>query len=156
MTNMIKRANGTSPMPFAGLMDSVFQNNLSRIFDDSLWGPEGSWGRSKVPVNILEGDRHYELEVIAPGLKREDLQVQINDNLLTVSFEQRDEKVEEGAEDANWLRKEFLMQAFTRSFTLDDTVDANAIGAAYQDGILKVRLPKKEGAQKISKAIEVK
>ena len=155
MTNMVKRANGTSPMPFGGLMDSVFQNNLSRIFDDSLWGSEGSWGRSKVPVNILEGDRHYQLEVVAPGLKREDLQVQINDNLLTVSFEQRSEKVEEG-KDETWLRKEFRMQSFTRSFTLDDTIDANQIAATYQDGILNIHLPKKEGAQKITKAIEVK
>ncbi len=155
MTNMIKRANGTSPMPFGGLMDSVFQNNLSRLFDDSHWGSDGAWGRTKVPVNILEGDRHYQLEVVAPGLKREDFQVQINDNLLTVSFEQKNEKVEDG-KDETWLRKEYRMQAFTRSFTLDDTVDPNGIAASYQDGILNIHLPKKEGAQKISKAIEVK
>jgi HSP20 family protein len=154
MTNMVKRANGTSQVPFGSLVDNVFQNSMSRIFDDSLWGAESSGGHSKVPVNIRERDRHYELEVVAPGLKREELQVQINDNLLTVSFEQRAQNVEQSKD--TWLRREFRMQSFTRSFSLDETIDANNIGATYQDGLLCIHLPKKEGAQKISKAIEVK
>lgn len=155
MANIIKRNNGNRPAPFGGLVDSVFQNSLGRFFDDDFWGFNGSVGRNQVPVNIRETDKTYEMEVVAPGMRKDDFAVNISDDMLTVSFEHKEEQKEENKKEG-YLRNEYRMQAFTRSFRLDDTVDANTISAKYNDGILYLTLPKKEGAQKISKSIEIK
>jgi HSP20 family protein len=87
-------------------------------------------------------------------LKKEDFHIDLNKDLLTISFEHREENKEE-TKDEGYLRNEYRMHSFSRSFRLDDTVDVNNIGARYQDGILHMTLPKKEGAQKISKSIQV-
>jgi HSP20 family protein len=159
MANM-KRNNGNSNLattrsltPFGGLVDGVLQNTLSRFFDDDLWG--FSAVNSQVPVNIRETDKTYEMEVIAPGLKKEDFNVSMDNNLLTVSFEHKEEDKQENKRDG-YLRQEYRMQSFSRSYTLDDTVDADHITAQYKDGVLHVSLPKKEGAQRITKNIQVK
>ncbi|HEV7330421.1 MAG TPA: Hsp20/alpha crystallin family protein [Flavisolibacter sp.] len=156
MANIMKRNNGNN-MPvrsFGGLVDGVLQNTLSRFFDDDFWGFDGMLTSSHVPVNIRENDKSYEMEIVAPGLRKEDFSVNISDKLLTVSFEHKDENREEGRND--YLRQEYRRQAFRRSFTLDDTVDAEKIVAEYRDGILHVNLPKKEGAQRITKTVKVK
>lgn len=152
MTNIIKRNNGSLPAAFGGLVDSVFQNGMNRFFDDDFWGFKGIDSRSRVPVNIRETDRAYEMEVVAPGLRKEDFNVNVNDNMLTVSFEHKDqlENRNEG-----YLRSEYRMQSFSRSFGLDDSVDAQNITARYADGILYLSLPKKEEAQKITRTIEI-
>ena len=155
MTNIIKRNNGNMPMPFGGLVDDVFRNSLSRFFDDDFWGFDGLLTPKQVPVNVRETEKSYEMEVVAPGLRKEDFNVNISDNILTVSFEHKEEKKEEN-KDEGYLRNEYRMQSFSRSFTLDDTVDADNITARYADGILHLSLPKKEGAQKITKSIDIK
>lgn len=163
MTNIMKRNNGKgsqlatskSLMPFGGLVDSVFNNTLSRFFDDDFWGFDGILSPAQVPVNIRETDKAYEMEVVAPGLKKEDFSVSISDNMLTVSFEHKQEDKQENKSEG-YLRQEYRMQSFSRSFTLDDTVDADNISAQYTNGVLHLSLPKKEGAQKTSKSIEVK
>jgi len=162
MANIMKRNNGNgsqlatrSQMPLSGLVDSVFNNTLSRFFDDDFWGFNGIVSSSQVPVNIRETDKTYEMEVVAPGLRKEDFNVSISDNMLTVSFERKQENKEENKSEG-YLRQEYRMQSFSRSFTLDDTVDADKISAQYKDGMLHLSLPKKEGAQKITKSIEIK
>jgi len=162
MANIMKRNNGNgsqlatrSQMPLSGLIDSVFNNTLSRFFDDDFWGFNGIVSSSQVPVNIRETDKTYEMEVVAPGLRKEDFNVSISDNMLTVSFEHKQENKEENKSEG-YLRQEYRMQSFSRSFTLDDTVDADKISAQYKDGVLHLSLPKKEGAQKITKCIEIK
>ena len=159
MTDIMKRNNGASATrsltPFGGLVDSVFGNTLSRFFDDDFWGFNGNLTSRQVPVNIRETDKTYEMEVVAPGLKKEDFNVRISDNMLTVSFEHKEENKEENNSEG-YLRQEYRMQAFSRSFALDDTVDADKINAQYRDGVLHLSLPKKEGAQKITKNILVK
>lgn len=160
MANIMKRNNGNSSlattgtvMPFGGLVDNILQNSLNRFFDDDSWGFNGV--SSRVPVNIRETDKTYEMDVVAPGLRKEDFTVSIDNNMLTVSFEHKEEDKEENKQDG-YLRQEYRMQSFSRSFTLDDTVNADKITAQYNDGVLHVSLPKKEGAQKITKNIEVK
>jgi HSP20 family protein len=164
MANIMKRNNGNgsqvattnrSLMPFGGLVDSVFGNTLSRFFDDDFWGFNGIVSSNQVPVNIRETDKTYEMEVVAPGLKKEDFSVSIADNMLTVSFEHRQEDKQQNKGEG-YLRQEYRMQSFSRSFTLDDTIDADNISAQYQNGVLHLSLPKKEGAQKITKSIEIK
>jgi HSP20 family protein len=163
MANIMKRNNGngrtvatTMPaMPFGGWVDSVLQNTLSRFFDDDFQGFDGTLTVNRVPVNIRETDKSYEMEIMAPGLRKEDFNVNISDNMLTVSFEHKEENKEENKREG-YLRQEYRMQSFSRNFTLDDTVDADKISAQYKDGVLHMSLPKKEGAQKITKSIKVK
>jgi HSP20 family protein len=164
MSNIMRRNHGnggtmntTSPgMTFGGLVDNIFQNTLNRFFDDDLWSPQGSsLATGRVPVNIRETDKSYEMEVVAPGLRKEDFNVNISDNMLTVSFEHKQENNEENKQNG-YLRKEYRMQSFSRSFNLDDTIDAEKISAQYNDGVLRLSLPKKEGAQRLTKNIQVR
>ena len=157
MTSVMKRTNGNGNLPatnFSGLVDSVFRNDLSRFFNDDFWGFSGLDRRVNVPVNVRETDTSYELELVAPGLRREDFKVNVSGDLLTVSFQHQEENKEEDTS-GNWLRKEYKQQSFSRSFTLADTLDANKISARYTDGILYLSLPKKEGAQSLSRTIEI-
>ncbi len=154
MANIIKRNQGNLPMTtLSGLVDRVFNDSLTRFFDDDYWGSTGLWNR--VPVNIRETDKTYEMEVVAPGLKKEDFSVQVTNDMLNISYEHKEENKEDNQAEG-YVRSEYRTQSFSRSFSLDDTVDANNISAHYQDGILHVSLPKKEGAQKITKSIKIK
>lgn len=160
MTNIMRKENGgarVAPNSFSGLVDQIFQDNLGRFFDDSVWGFNGNRALSKnqVPVNVRETDKSYEMELVAPGLNKEDFKIGVNGDMLTVSFEQKQENQQEN-KDEGWLRKEFRMQSFSRSFSLDDSVDMNKITATYKDGMLHLSLPKKEGAQRINRTIEIK
>lgn len=156
-TSMIKR-NGSHQAPARNLgswVDQMFQDNLSRFFNDDPWFSGSSSGLSKVPVNLRETAKTYEMELVAPGLKKEDFKLQVSNDSLTVSFDRQEEN-KEGKEDEGWLRREYRSESFSRSFHLDDTVDVNKIEADYNNGILHVCLPKKENAQKISRQINVK
>jgi HSP20 family protein len=151
-TSIIKRNNGNTAMPantVTDWVDQLFQNNLNRFFNDDFWGFSGIDQQVNVPVNLRETDQAYEMSLIAPGLRKEDFKLNVTDNLLTVSYEQRQENNEQNAQ-VGWLRKEYKMQSFSRSFTLDDSVDINKITASYDNGILHLSLPKKENARRIS------
>lgn len=157
MTNIIKRSNGNGNTPatsFSGLVDRVFQDNLSRFFDDDFWGFSGVSRGVSAPVNIRETDKSYEMELVAPGLRKEDFKVNMNGKMLTIGFEHKEEKDQQNKGEG-WLRKEYRMQSFSRSFSLDESVDPNKITASYRDGILYLSLPKKEEAQKVSRTIEI-
>lgn len=156
MANIMKRNNSnsglaTTELSFGGLVDNILQQSLSHFFNDEDWGFTGV--RSRVPVNIRETNNSYELEVMAPGVKKEGFNVSMDNNMLTISFEHHENK-EENRDD--YLHREYAMQSFARSFNLDDTVDADKVSAQYRDGVLHVSLPKKEGAQRITKNIEIK
>ncbi|MDO6429010.1 Hsp20/alpha crystallin family protein [Flavitalea sp. BT771] len=153
MTNIIKKEN-RQPATFGSVVDQIFHNNLSRFFEDTSWGFNGLQARNQVPVNIRETDKTYEMEIIAPGLRKEDFQLNLAGDLLTVSFDHKEEKEGENKE-TGWLRKEYGRRSFSRSFTVDDTVDVEQAAARYQDGILYVSLPKKEHAQQLSRTIQI-
>jgi HSP20 family protein len=153
MINIMKKDNA-QPATFGSVVDRLFQNNLSRFFEDDLWGFNGVQTRNQVPVNIRETDNSYELEVIAPGLKKQDFQISLAGDLLTISFEHQEEKKEEN-KNHYWLRQEFRKAAFSRSFTLGDTVDAEKAIARYEDGVLHVSLPKKENAHELPRTLSV-
>ncbi|MBS1662219.1 MAG: Hsp20/alpha crystallin family protein [Bacteroidetes bacterium] len=153
MSNIIKNENAR-PATFGSAVDQLFRHNLDRWFDDQFWGFSGLQTRSGVPVNVREQDQSYEVEVIAPGLKKEDFQLQFNGDALTVSFERKEENNQQADHD-RWLRREYRKQSFTRTFTIDDTVDIDKAVARYEDGILHVSLPKKTHAVKSSRTIAV-
>ncbi|MCU0353843.1 MAG: Hsp20/alpha crystallin family protein [Cytophagales bacterium] len=111
----------------------------------------GQDSRSSVPaVNIRETEGEYQLEVAAPGLNKEQFSVNVEDRVLTVSAEQ---KKEETQENGKWTRREFSYASFKRSFTLPKNVNAEAIKATYDNGVLHVHVPKAEAVR--PKQIEI-
>ena len=95
-------------------------------------------------ANIIEHPDSFQLELAAPGMKKEDFKINLENSILTISSEIQDEKSEEGK---NYTRKEFYYGSFSRSFTLPKTIDFERIKADYDSGILKIMLPKKEEAR---------
>jgi HSP20 family protein len=155
MTNIIKRNNASrQPESFGSVVDQVFQKSLNQFFNDDFWGFNGSLTRNQVPVNIMETEKSYELELIAPGLNKKDIKLNVEDNLMTISAQQSEENKQED-KNTGWLRQEYRMNAFTRTFNLDDSVDSEKITARYEDGVLYLSLPKKEGPGKMTRTINV-
>lgn len=102
-------------------------------------------------ANIVEEDKQFSIEVAAPGLKKDQFKINLDKNLLTISAEVED-KQEEGKE---YNRREFSYGSFERSFTVPESVKSDNISADYDNGILRVKLPKKEEEMKVSKEIKV-
>lgn len=121
---------------FGNLIEDIFNNGLNRV-----WNEDSLTDRSDIPVNIRETDKSYELQLFAPGLKKEEFKINIDRNILALSFEHKEE---EKATGEKWLRTEYKSRSFKRSFTLNEKVDASNISARYTDGVLIVTLPKKE------------
>lgn len=107
---------------------------------------------SNVPVNIHETKEAYHLELSAPGLKKEDIKINMENGLLSISHDQKEEAQKE---DYKTVRREFKYNSFKRSFTLSDKIDPGHIEGKYEDGILKVYLPKKAEAQAVSRQIAI-
>ncbi len=96
-------------------------------------------------VNIKEDHDGFEVEMSVPGFEKKDFNIEVNNSLLTISS---DKKIEhETKEGQNFTRREFSYQSFSRSFTLPDTTDDDHVAAKYENGILKVYIPKKEEAK---------
>ncbi len=136
-----KRNYGMMPATFGGLLENMFHSGINRINEDA--------NAFSTPVNIHETDKGYELHVVAPGIRKEDFKINVDKNVLTVSYEHKEEPKEEGKEEnqTRYLRTEYSVRSFKRSFTLNEKVDMSAISAKYTDGILNVSLPKKENAE---------
>jgi HSP20 family protein len=124
------RPTGLADM-FQNFFDSDFNEFFGRRFSDPA-------------ANIIENPDSFQLDLAAPGLKKDDFKINLENNILTVSSEVQDEKAEEGK---NYSRKEFYYGSFSRSFTLPKSIDLDKISADYESGILKVKLPKKEEAR---------
>jgi HSP20 family protein len=133
--NLIKRNNF---LPSSSLFDDFLTRDL---FDG--WNSEGS----NVPrVNIVETNDEFVVEMAAPGREKEDFQVELDNDMLTISSEVSDNV--ENSNGQSFTRKEFSYRSFRRSFYLPNSVEADKIEAKYKDGILKLVIPKKEEAKK--------
>lgn len=105
-------------------------------------------------VNIKETNDNFEVEMAAPGLEKKDFKIELNNGLLTISSNKKLEK--ETKKGQQFTRKEFSYQSFSRSFTLPDIVESNKIEAKYENGLLKLVIPKKEEAKaKLIRKIEI-
>ena len=105
-------------------------------------------------VNIVEDDKGYSIEVAAPGIARKEFNIEIENDVLTISTEQKENKEENKQ---NFLRREFNFKSFKRSFELPESVNQEGIKATHEAGILTLTLPKKEEeVQKAPRQIEVK
>jgi HSP20 family protein len=105
-------------------------------------------------VNIEEGDKEFRIEVAVPGLSRKDFSIEVEDDVLTISSEDKHKKEDNKR---NYTRREFSYHSFKRSFQLPETIDQDQIQAKHEAGVLNITLPKKdEVVQKAPKQIEVK
>lgn len=141
------KVNNPVTKTFDGLMNDIF-NELPATFGKTFREDVFSFP----PVNIVENTNAYQLEVAIPGLEKTDFAIKLDANLLTISA---DKKEVARAENEKVIRKEFSNKAFKRSFTLDEKIDVEAIDAKYENGILKVNLPKKEVAKAAAKEITI-
>jgi len=135
---------------------------MPSVFED-FFKPWNEWfdkgglsGRTmNVPaVNITEHKDEYLVSLAAPGLKKDDFKIAIDGNMLTISSEKEEKKEEK---DQKFTRKEYSYSSFSRSFTLPEEINKEKIDARYEDGVLKLSLPRKEEAKKpLAKQIAVK
>ena len=126
--NLIKRQNPV----FTSLIDDLFINL--------------DWNHISATVpaaNIIEADDHFNIDLAAPGKKKSDFTIELDEGVLTISSETETKSTEK---DGSFTRKEFGYSSFKRSFNIPETVSADKISASYKEGILTVSLPKKAEA----------
>jgi HSP20 family protein len=111
-------------------------------------------GENLPATNIKENDKNYEIELAVPGFKKADINVAIDNGILTVSAEQKDETEKD---ENNYKRREFSYRFFSRSFNLPENIREEDSDAKYEDGVLKVTITKKQmEAAKPKKPIQIK
>jgi HSP20 family protein len=133
--------------------------SISSWMEDFFSDGNGDWNLPlvrgvRIPaVNVTEGKDSFNMELAAPGFKKEDFKVELNNGCLTVSGaserqeEEKDEKV---------TRREFSYSSFNRSFTLPENAKSDNIVAKYVDGILHISIPKSKAAEKVGKMVPIK
>lgn len=136
-----KPANGFS------LLDNFF-NEIPTLFRDDF----ASYEKDFIPVNVKEIKDGYQIEVVAPGFEKNDLKINLETGVLTISGEK---KGEVKSEDEKQIRNEYRYRSFKRSFTLDEKIDAEKIDAKYLNGVLTLSLPKREEVKTSAKEISV-
>ena len=126
-----------NPFLFGNLMDDFFPTT-------SAYYP---------PVNIYENEKGFSIELKIPGVKKEEVSIQMEKGLLTISFQQvenKDDKLEK------LIKKEFAIKNFKRTFSLDEKINSEAIDAKMENGILTLSLPLKESSNAPKKLINIK
>jgi len=141
------KVNNPINKSFDGLMNELFHDLPisfgKSVREDVLHFP---------PANIIEHNEHYKIDMAAPGMEKADFNVKLDGKILTISSEK---KAEVTSETEKIIRKEFSYKSFKRSFTLDEKIDAANISAKYENGILKLTLPKKEELKYAAKEISI-
>jgi HSP20 family protein len=126
---------------------------MSNLFDDDFFPVLNNRTSSMPAVNIREDEKFYNLELAVPGMEKKDLKIDINEDVLTISSETKNE-TEENKD--GYKRKEFSYSSFCRSFYIPENVNRDKIEANYKDGILTVGLPKQEEEKtKITRQISI-
>lgn len=132
---------------------------LTNLFDELFVNLPSEFGKdlyqtvfTNPPVNIHENNEGFHIEMNAAGLQKSDFKIQTEKNLLTISYEKKEE-----AEQKTYktIKKEFGMKSFKRSFTLNENVNTDGIQAKYENGILQIFIPKKEEVKIMPKQIEI-
>ena len=122
--------------PFSGLLD--------RFFNDEEM--ESRQFFAMPPANILESNEDYRIELAVPGFEKKDFNIELEEDLLTISLDKEDNT----QEDVEFLKREYRFNPFKRVFRLSDKIDKEKIKGHYKDGVLQVVVPKKEEVVKNS------
>ena len=156
MAIVVKKSNGNAFFPsFANLMEDFFNDDF--FGQGALSKPSQGLRRVAAAfqpaVNIRETEEAFLLELSAAGLKKEDFQIELNSNILSIAAEQQQQE-EQTSEEGRFIRREFSRQSFKRSFALpEDAVEADKIEARYEDGVLKLQLPKRKAVEVETKKV---
>ena len=130
-----------------------FSPLLSNLFDDDFFPVLSSRSSTMPAVNIKENDKNYTLELAVPGIDKKDLKIDLNEDMLTIASETKNESEENKN---GYKRKEFSYSSFCRSFQIPGNVHKDKIEASYKDGILSVTLPKtEEEKHKIARQVKI-
>lgn len=143
------RFNNKPQRVFNNFVDDLFPGFPSLFRDDLT-----AQARSFTPVNIAETENGYVLDLVAPGLEKEDFKISLEQNILTISAEKKTEteKAENGTKQ---ILKEYQFRSFKRSFNVDEKIDAANIAAKYVNGVLTLNLPKKAEVKEAAKQITI-
>ncbi len=129
-------------------MSSVLDRMFERDFNT---GFERNCGC--IPAtNILENEQGFEIQLALPGMQKNDFKMEVEDNVLSVVYEKKEEENEK--QDTQYLKREFELEGFTRSFSIPKTADIDKISARYDNGILYISVPKIDKAR-LSKQIKI-
>ena len=129
------------------LLDNFF-NELPAFFKDDF----GTKAQGFIPVNVKETKEAYQLEVVAPGFEKNDFNINVEKNILTISAEK---KSDASKENEKQIRNEYSYRSFKRSFTLDERIDSEKVVAKYVNGVLTLNLPRKAEVKASVKEISV-
>ncbi len=126
-------------------LDSL-QSDMNRLFDGFFGGrgPNGGSGRWIPAMDLVESDEELVLRADLPGVDKDDVSIEVKDNVLTVSGERKTESEDKGE---GYYRIERAFGSFSRALTLPEGVDSEAVKADFKDGVLEVRIPKPEERQ---------
>jgi len=134
-------------------LQKSFGSLLDEFFTDSPIKWANDWKAHNLPpVNIHETEDALHLEMNAPGRNKEDFNISVEDNTLTISFEK---KQENDASTHKTIRREFSLETFKRSFNIGEEINAENIQAKYEEGVLKLYLPKKPLVKEAAKQINI-
>ena len=145
----ITKFNAQSPSKnFSSLLDEIFNRSVSDFL-----GSEGVFNSPS--ANVIENKDSFVLDLAAPGLKKEDFKITVDNQKLTISAQKEQSSTEE--KQGQWTRREFNFSSFQRSFSLPNTIDSDKIEAQYFNGVLSLHIPKKEEAKdKDPRMIEIR
>ena len=118
-----------------------FSRDVDRLFDAFFGGGEQQSRRWVPAIDLVEGEDHFVLKADLPGLAEDDVSIEVQDGMLTISGER---KAEHESRERGWYRVERAFGSFSRSLTLPDGIDPDAIAARFDRGVLEVRIPKPE------------
>lgn len=135
------------------LMSPGIFDLLGDIFSEDLMKPMVSFRNESVPaVNVSEDEKSFNLEVAVPGFEKKDINVEVDENILTISSSRKTEKSDSKN---GYSRKEFNYTTFRRSFNIPDEADTSKIEAKQENGLLNISIPKKEVVLSQKKQIRV-
>ncbi|HUH28052.1 Hsp20/alpha crystallin family protein [Gelidibacter sp.] len=137
--NVSTRRESSSLPSFSSWVDNLFESGMGTGFLSNF-----NTGMTLPAVNIKENADEFNLEIAVPGMKKSDFNIDVDNKILSISSETKEEKEHK---EENYTRREFGYSSFKRTFTLPETIESDKISAKYQDGILTVHLPKKEEAK---------
>ncbi|MCR4336362.1 MAG: Hsp20/alpha crystallin family protein [Candidatus Omnitrophica bacterium] len=133
-----------------------FQREMNRLFDVTLQRPlkAGNGGPFMAPaVDIVDEKDQIRVKADLPGMKKEEIEVDLENDILTIKGEKKEERE---IKEKDFLRSERYYGAFHRAFSLPSSVDASKVNAVYKDGVLEITLPKKEGAKPKQIKVDIK
>jgi HSP20 family protein len=157
---MDTKKKGSELLPKTSLGDLMSFDEFDNFFDDFLsrrWPRLMDWNMPSLPeinfpkVDILDHDNDVEVQAALPGVKKEDLEVTVTNQAITIRTFTKEEKKEE--EKGKYFRREIMHGEFQRTLSLPDNVDGDKAKASFKDGILKVTIPKTEKSKR--KSIEI-